>query len=128
MTNLTKAVHKPIIISMYKPRYNKTTVSEKLRLDRAALIRGLIENGQSQSDIAEMLGISRQAINQIINRHKVTARRKLQYALHMGYITKPSKCDVCGIETKIEAHHNDYGLPTEVDWLCRKCHMLRHTI
>lgn len=38
-------------------------------------------------------------------------------------IKKP--CIVCG-ELKVEAHHEDYYKPLEVQWLCRKHHLEAH--
>jgi len=50
---------------------------------------------------------------------KVVARRKA-YKLE-----NPNKCQGCGVNDS-EAHHEDYGKPTEVDWLCKSCHGIRH--
>ncbi len=32
-------------------------------------------------------------------------------------------CSDCG-ETKVEAHHEDYSKPLDVEWLCKKHHKL----
>ena len=34
-------------------------------------------------------------------------------------------CEQCG-EPKTDAHHDDYGQPLNVRWLCRKCHAQEH--
>ena len=34
-------------------------------------------------------------------------------------------CEVCG-NPKAQAHHEDYGRPLDVMWLCRKHHLERH--
>jgi len=47
-------------------------------------------------------------------------------ALRLGHITKPINCSMCGMETKIEAHHSDYTKPWEIDWVCKNCHMDIH--
>lgn len=36
-------------------------------------------------------------------------------------------CEVCGV-TKVDAHHDDYGKPLDVRWLCRKHHNEHHRL
>lgn len=56
-------------------------------------------------------------------RLKATARAYANVYLRRGKITKqPCRC---GSLTS-EMHHADYSKPTEVIWLCRKCHLLLH--
>lgn len=57
---------------------------------------------------------------------KINARQKLHYAVKVGKIIKPLKCEDCKKIIKIEAHHTDYSKPLEVVWLCRQCHENRH--
>lgn len=52
------------------------------------------------------------------------ARETLNLAVHHGLLEK-NPCEVCG-ETKVEAHHNDYSKPLEVQWLCKRHHVLLH--
>lgn len=40
-----------------------------------------------------------------------------------GKIIKPSNCENCGEEKRLEAHHKDYEKPLEVEWLCKQCHV-----
>lgn len=49
---------------------------------------------------------------------KITAT--VNYALKCGKIAK-TPCEICG-EERAFAHHDDYGEPLKVRWLCRKCH------
>jgi hypothetical protein len=44
-----------------------------------------------------------------------------------GRIDKPDVCSICGAGGRIDGHHHDYAKPLEVEWLCRKCHMQRHS-
>lgn len=47
-------------------------------------------------------------------------------ALRDGRISRPSVCSCCGHEGRIEAHHDDYGQPLAVRWLCTPCHSYAH--
>jgi ribosomal protein S27AE len=55
---------------------------------------------------------------------KAKARWAVANALREGRL-KREPCQECG-EIKSEAHHEDYTKPLEVDWLCKKCHTIRH--
>ena len=50
------------------------------------------------------------------------APRKIRTALKKGILTKPNKCEDCGILTNLEGHHSDYSKPYQVKWVCHKCH------
>lgn len=81
----------------------------------------------SQSELARQLGVSRQCINQILNREARNARSLVAAALKRGQITKAAKCERCGTKKrKLEGHHPDYFKPLEVVWLCPPCHSLVH--
>ncbi len=51
------------------------------------------------------------------NAHKI-----LEYALKIGHLIRPSKCEVCMKECKPDGHHEDYSKPLEVKWVCHVCH------
>lgn len=54
---------------------------------------------------------------------KYKARYTVRNAIVSGKIIKPKICSVCGSNSKIEAHHNDYRKPLEIIWLCKICHI-----
>ena len=55
------------------------------------------------------------------------SRRALNNAVRDGRIERPSECSECSDNRiPIEAHHEDYFKPLEVEWLCRPCHLQRH--
>lgn len=65
----------------------------------------------------------------IYRKRKISANKKLQYAVKTGKIVKPNTCEVCKVEmlqAKIHGHHNDYAKPLKVMWLCNKCHVDQH--
>lgn len=58
----------------------------------------------------------------------VIARALLNQAVKKREVIKPPKCQECGSESKVTAHHSDYNKPYDVEWLCTKCHGLRSRI
>jgi hypothetical protein len=57
---------------------------------------------------------------------KNLSRQKLQYAVRVGSLLRPKRCDQCKKIGKIGAHHRDYKQPLDVMWLCPRCHSLMH--
>lgn len=57
---------------------------------------------------------------------KQNARKKVLRAVKSGKLIKPTKCESCGKETALEAHHSDYNKPLEVKWFCKQCHENTH--
>lgn len=62
-------------------------------------------------------------------------RNPVKWAAHMminnrvknGTIVKPDNCAECGSnEFRLHGHHDDYGKPLEVRWLCPSCHHQWH--
>lgn len=48
-------------------------------------------------------------------------------AIKQGKLTRPKQCFLCERNNlKINAHHNDYDKPLEVEWLCNRCHIRKH--
>lgn len=39
---------------------------------------------------------------------------------------RPARCEECGQERPVDAHHDNYSQPDQVKYLCRSCHMKRH--
>jgi hypothetical protein len=66
------------------------------------------------------------------------ARKLVADAKEAGLLVPPSSCEGCGVSEAdivgglpdvfcaLEAHHEDYSKPLEVDWLCPDCHGARH--
>lgn len=58
------------------------------------------------------------------------AKRKAGYdlrnAVASGRIIKPLSCEKCGAGCRPQGHHEDYGKPYEVRWLCQPCHAKAH--
>lgn len=56
------------------------------------------------------------------NPQKQSAWNAVAKAIRRGALTRPDRCQHCGIECKPEASHSDYERKLEVEWLCRPCH------
>ena len=56
----------------------------------------------------------------------VRAHRAVANALKTGALVRPGWCQDCGATGKLEAHHDDYSRPLDVDFLCVKCHREVH--
>ena len=60
------------------------------------------------------------------NKKKTKCHREVRKAIARGDLIRPKKCNNCGLNRVIHAHHHDYSKPLCVKWLCRKCHMEVH--
>ncbi len=60
------------------------------------------------------------------NPEKYRAHYTVSNALKRGLLEKGSHCEVCGAQTKLHAHHEDYSKPLEVLWVCINCHAKIH--
>lgn len=47
-------------------------------------------------------------------------------AVRDGRVARPARCQRCTKACIPHGHHEDYGKPLEVEWLCPKCHRARH--
>src|SRR3990167_5693582 len=59
------------------------------------------------------------------NPEKVVARKKLNYSIRIGKVTKPIGCQNCGRKVRLLGHHTDYKFPLIVEWLCGFCHKFK---
>lgn len=55
------------------------------------------------------------------DKRRPSAHKKVAKALASGELVKGS-CESCGSEDDVHAHHDDYGKPLNVTWLCSYCH------
>lgn len=56
---------------------------------------------------------------------KIKARSAVAIAVKKGTLVRPTVCDWCGKPGRIQASHNNYDRPLEVEWLCQPCHGLK---
>lgn len=58
------------------------------------------------------------------------ARKGLESAHRHRGLQRPNRCEDCGepfTSARREAHHEDYDKPTNVRWLCSRCHGKAHS-
>ncbi len=75
--------------------------------------------------LAQVLGVSRQRADQLLQPDKHKARTLVADALRAGRLVKPSRCQRCSAKSEnLHAHHWDYHPDAALDvrWLCSKCH------
>ena len=65
---------------------------------------------------------------------KQKAQRLINYYVSKGKIKRPKKCSICGVvpignrsKSGLLGHHPDYNKPSEVIWVCNKCHKDLHS-
>lgn len=50
------------------------------------------------------------------------ARLRVGAAVRSGKLIRPKRCQKCKSRGRVEAHHQDYSRPLDVQWLCTACH------
>ena len=108
----------------------------------------MYESGLSIGDVAELHGVTRQAMWKILRRRGVVLRPQLRLGAQNhfytegveydkrvhGIVTKAiargrlirEPCEICGANDT-EAHHDDYNKPLSVRWLCPAHHREWHS-
>lgn len=57
---------------------------------------------------------------------RYVCRSQFSNAIKLGYIARPTTCELCFIECTPDGHHTDYLKPFEVVWCCESCHGKMH--
>lgn len=57
---------------------------------------------------------------------KYAARTLVGNMIRDGKIIRPDRCESCREPNLPHAHHDDYGKPLDITWLCPRCHGARH--
>lgn len=53
-------------------------------------------------------------------------RHIVERAIQKGELTRPLYCALCGRESRIQAHHEDYSKAFDILWVCASCHKKIH--
>jgi ribosomal protein S27AE len=54
------------------------------------------------------------------------ARHAIRNAVRDGKVVKPDRCERCGLQVPLQAHHDDHDRPLDVRWYCSPYHGLEH--
>lgn len=122
--SLTRAEVQHRYYSKNKQRLNKLTVErdKKLRTENPVLAR---ENDRRKRELKKQRGYKQPPYKRVKTEREY-ARIKLNNAVKLGKVIRPSTCSRCQEKAKVQGHHPDYSKPLEVIWLCSKCHGLEH--
>ena len=108
------------------PKFNPWITRTSREIELLKTVTELLKT-TTKSQIAKKLHLSRQRIDQILNNHADRSRRLLYREIMAGRIVRPDNCEKCKSKTFTEAHHNNYDEPLNVEWLCKRCHVSKHT-
>ena len=97
---------------------------DKQRANDEHRVRARREYAQTERGKEKLLA-SRRAWQQR-NPERRAAHIAVGNAVRDGRLVKPTKCEDCGMETRLQGHHDDYSKPLSVTWLCVECHSRRH--
>jgi hypothetical protein len=103
-----------------KVKIYQQNLSDEDREKRMELRRAAFRNSQDQKQAKLFY------LQNVYDKKKIIANRKLNDALRRENIIKPNRCQICNEEKALDGHHADYEKPLEVIWVCRKCHMAIH--
>jgi len=116
----------------YYQEYDRNRSMEPHRV-AARKAYGLTEHGNEvireikrrygESDRGRTLALDRQRQSREHSPKKHYAREQVAYAIKTGLLIRPEVCEDCGLpHSNIQAHHQNYNYPLDVEWLCKPCH------
>lgn len=104
----------------YYIEYDRQRMNEPKRVDARKLYAKTPE-GIASGNKAKVKWSERNPI-------KTKASRMVSNYVRDGKMSKPDRCECCGVEARICGHHDDYAKPLDVRWLCDLCHRSWHKV
>jgi hypothetical protein len=96
--------------------------------ERAVQAQTLYQSGLTLREIGEQMGgITPQRVSQLLGPARHSARQTLRAAVASGGIKRPDRCSRCSTISPVHGHHTNYAKPLSVEWLCQRCHQIKHT-
>lgn len=90
-----------------------------------AAVYALRKDGCTLQCIAHRFQTTTQRVGQVLEPEKHNARCAIHRNIAANTIVSFDQCEDCGASAKLDAHHEDYSKPLDIQWLCRKCHAKR---
>jgi len=103
-------------------------VSREDAAARSEYVFFLLDSGLTLQEAGVRLGgVSRQRAEQLLRPDRHMARKQVFIEKRKGVLIAPKHCESCDVESgDLHAHHKDYSMPLDVEWLCRSCHSEAH--
>ncbi len=57
---------------------------------------------------------------------RAAARNIVNTLIQAHILRRPARCERCGQQCKVHAHHSDYARPLWIEWVCVPCHKIEH--
>ena len=101
-------------------RYYEKNKAERLKKNRAYYSKN--KERWKKYNAKYLKGLTLVIDDKYIASEKRKAREVANGAVKSGKIRVPKRCDQCGKIKKLEMHHENYGAPLYITWLCNTCH------
>ncbi len=96
-----------------------------VRKNRADKIEHYLEFDRARANDPKRVAARRAYLARTKHDPKRIARLVVGNAIRTGKLMA-APCERCGYGVGVQAHHEDYSKPLEVNWLCKRCHGQRH--
>lgn len=106
----------------YEPQRVAARKAYSLTEHGSAVIREL-KRRYGESERGKALALERQRASREHSPKMHYAREQVAYAIKTGRLFRPELCEDCGLpHPNIQAHHQNYNYPLDIEWLCKPCH------
>lgn len=123
-----KECHKRMVRENRSEKFEQYQSYEKMRYKRDPH-RAAANKEYAQTEAGKASHASAVKRRNALSPDKRAANVIVGNAVRDGRLHKPAECSRCGKIPRrrdLHAHHHDYGLPLEVEWICAKCHGIEH--
>ena len=109
------------LTSQCKKCHTETNLRTRDKLNARRICREYMRRARAR-DPEKFRERDRLASRKRVKDCKTKACAILNSAVKSKKIERPCICSACNERKKITAHHPDYSLPLQVEWLCYECH------
>lgn len=123
-----KECHKKEVRANRTERAEQYRQYEKMRYKRDPH-RAEMNKAYSQTEAGRAAQKKSTSRRNALNPEKRAANVLVGNAVRSGRLIKPEHCNRCNDTPRrrdLHAHHHDYAIPLDVEWICVKCHGVEH--